>query len=554
MPDDTSPSSPDFTKVGFGAMGNVEVKHDASQHTTHSTTQHSQAHHEDKSTSYNNHVTHQKTTQVSGMHPLLVLALVAILIIGGVLMVMALKPASQTPAATTPPAPSVVIMPQPPVISALPTIQNAEVGVMVGGQFTPRTSFKNGELLTLRLRVSRDCHVRVLYQPAQGDPMLIFPEKGDGSNFVLAGVDLFIPDPAKLAAQSPDATAFKLIHDFGSGPPIQEQVVVQIADEPFAADGTSPAVGTPYRAYPGMTLADARTRGVVRLKGLVAAAAQAKMDQALSQKALPFSIMPCIKIIMKASLQLLIPVLWVSTLSAQTPADGSAMKAGAIADQWKTSPATLGIGRTRGITTRSAVGAPPTPTLRTRGAGLSQTAVDANADALENLRSRGMAILKGAEAAAAQQAQDQNISINADSRQKAESAAPPPPAFVQVPVVAEKQIAFRLRFKKDSTDLADAETASLVSFIATAMKDLPDAIFLLEGHTCDLGEDAHNQRLSEARDLRIRTLLGDMGIPSNRLLSIGQGERHCELPNTSDYNRALNRRVVIGPIELPKKI
>jgi outer membrane protein OmpA-like peptidoglycan-associated protein len=45
-----------------------------------------------------------------------------------------------------------------------------------------------------------------------------------------------------------------------------------------------------------------------------------------------------------------------------------------------------------------------------------------------------------------------------------------------------------------------------------------------------------------------------MGIPSNRLLSIGQGERHCELPNTSDYNRALNRRVVIGPIELPKKI
>jgi hypothetical protein len=37
---DTPPSSsPDFTKVGFGAMGNVEVRHDASQH----------SHHEDKS-------------------------------------------------------------------------------------------------------------------------------------------------------------------------------------------------------------------------------------------------------------------------------------------------------------------------------------------------------------------------------------------------------------------------------------------------------------------------------------------------------------------------
>jgi outer membrane protein OmpA-like peptidoglycan-associated protein len=255
---------------------------------------------------------------------------------------------------------------------------------------------------------------------------------------------------------------------------------------------------------------------------------------------------------MKAILQLLIPALWIATLGAQTPIDGSTMKAGAIADQWKNSPAAPSIVRTRGFTTRGG-DASAAPTPLTRGAGLSQTAVDANADALDNLRSRGMTILKGAEAAAAQQVQDQTLSASSDSRLKVESVSPPP-AFVQVPVVAERQIAFRLRFQKDSTDLADAETAGLVSVIAAAMKELPDAIFLLEGHTCDLGEDTHNQRLSEDRALRIRTLLGDQGIPSNRLLSIGQGERHCELPNTSDSNRALNRRVVIGPIELPKKI
>lgn len=256
---------------------------------------------------------------------------------------------------------------------------------------------------------------------------------------------------------------------------------------------------------------------------------------------------------MKTTLPLLISVLWAATLSAQTPIDGSAMKAGAIAEQWKTSPAAPGTARTRGLTPRSAGDASAAATPRTRGAGLSQTAVDANADALENLRSRGMAILKGAEAAAAQQVQDQTLSTATEARMKVEPE-PPAPVFVQVPVVAERQIAFRLRFQKDSTELADAETAGLVSVIAAAMKELPDAIFLLEGHTCDLGEDAHNQRLSEARALRIRTLLGDMGIPSSRLLSIGQGERHCELPNTSDTNRALNRRVVIGPIELPKKL
>lgn len=300
MSDKPPPTSPDYSQTGYGALGDVKVEHDASQHTTHHTTNTS-------------HV-HQKTTQVSGMHPRQVLALVALLILGGVLLVMALRSTPQ-PAAIIAPAPGqgVVIenkpvipigevvqsgqkpvetLPEPPVPPALPSILNADVGVLAGGRFTPRTSFKTGELLTLRLRVSRSCQVRVLYQPAQGDPMLIFPESGAGSSPVPAGEDVFIPDPARLAAQSPDATAFKLFHDAGSGPPILEQVVVQVADEPFAADGTAPAVGTPYRAYPGMTLADARTRGVVRLKGLAAAAAQAKVDLALTQRVLPFSIMP----------------------------------------------------------------------------------------------------------------------------------------------------------------------------------------------------------------------------------------------------------------------
>lgn len=314
MSDKPRPSSPDYSRTGYGALGDVKVEHDASQHTTHHTTNTSHVHQEDKSTRYHSQVTHQKTTQVSGMHPLLVLALVALLILGGVLLVMALRPTSQ-PLTIIAPAPAAtvvtdnkpvipigepaeaglqhaVIMPEPPVTAGLPAILNADVGVLAGGRFTPRTSFKTGELLTLRLRVSRSCQVRVLYQPAQGDPMLIFPESGAGSSLVPAGVEVFIPDPARLAAESPDATAFKLFHDAGSGPPIVEQVVVQVADEPFAVDGTAPAVGTPYRAYPGMTLADARTRGVVRLKGLEAAAAQAKVDHALTQRVLPFSIMP----------------------------------------------------------------------------------------------------------------------------------------------------------------------------------------------------------------------------------------------------------------------
>jgi outer membrane protein OmpA-like peptidoglycan-associated protein len=246
-----------------------------------------------------------------------------------------------------------------------------------------------------------------------------------------------------------------------------------------------------------------------------------------------------------------------STNAQTSPAtDGSAMKAEDIAKQWQKAPASaagapgLPAGmRTRGIVTRGA--APSQPQTRTRGAALSQHAVEANAAALDNLRSRGVKILHGFEAAAAQAAQDQSIGVaTAPQPQVGSPSNTPPPAFVQVPVVPEKQIAFRLRFKLDSTELADAESDGLVTSIAKAMKELPDSVFLLEGHTCDLGESAHNQSLSEARALRVRTLLGDLGIPSSRLLSVGLGESQSEVPNTSESNRALNRRVVIGPIEL----
>ena len=237
---------------------------------------------------------------------------------------------------------------------------------------------------------------------------------------------------------------------------------------------------------------------------------------------------------------LLTSVLSTVCLNAQVPAssatDGAALRADEIAAQWQKKPALPPGVRTRGMNP---------PAFRTRGAPLSQTAVEANADALKNLRNRGMKILQGAEAAAAQAAQDQAAA-------PAAAPAPPPPAFVEVPVVPEQQIAFRLRFKLDSTDLADTESAALIDRIASAMRALPDAVFLLEGHTCDLGEAPHNQRLSEARALRVRTLLGDQGIPSSRLLSVGQGEAQSEVPNISEENRALNRRVVIGPIELPK--
>jgi hypothetical protein len=173
-----------------------------------------------------------------------------------------------------------------------PGIVSAEVGIWRNGQFEPRSAFKSGELLTLRMRVSSTCQVRVLYQPAQGAPMLMFPEQGAGSDRVEAGVDVFIPDPIKLAAKSADAMAFELFHDSGSGPAIEERLLIQVSDEGFTSEEAVKVKDTPYRIYSGLSLAQAKIRGVIKRLGADAVEAQTKMEADLSQKIISFSIIP----------------------------------------------------------------------------------------------------------------------------------------------------------------------------------------------------------------------------------------------------------------------
>lgn len=66
MPDTPPSSGPDLSKIGFGALGNVEVNHDASQHID------------------------QKTWH--GMHPLLVIALVCVIFVGIILVILVVSP------------------------------------------------------------------------------------------------------------------------------------------------------------------------------------------------------------------------------------------------------------------------------------------------------------------------------------------------------------------------------------------------------------------------------------------------------------------------------
>lgn len=173
-----------------------------------------------------------------------------------------------------------------------PSIVAAAVGIVAGRHFTQKTNFKTGDLLTLQLKVDRACHLRVIYQPLHGDPMRVFPERDGASDRIAAGADILIPDPAKLAAATPDCTVFQLFHDAGSGPPIREQLLIQLSDEPFTDDGSFRPTTNSYRVYRGIPLAQARARGVKKLTGLSAADAQARIDSLLNEQTLSFTIEP----------------------------------------------------------------------------------------------------------------------------------------------------------------------------------------------------------------------------------------------------------------------
>lgn len=232
--------------------------------------------------------------------------------------------------------------------------------------------------------------------------------------------------------------------------------------------------------------------------------------------------------------------------------DGSQFSPDELTNKWKVQPTTMPPGiRTRGFSP----GGTASPNTRTRGLGMSQNASAANHATLENLRIRGVKTMFGQEAVAAQQAQDQKSSpATSTSLQNApEASIPEPVAFIQVPLQTEKQVAFKLEFELNSTELANESSKAELNKIATVMRDLPDSLFLLEGHTCDHGTDNHNQILSEARALKIRSLLADLGVGSERLLAVGRGETEPQVQNQDEASRAQNRRVVIGPIELNQR-
>lgn len=190
-----------------------------------------------------------------------------------------------TSALPTPPLPS----PHANTQATVPLV-TAELGVFVDGHFVANSSFKSGDLLTLRLRVSRNCYLRVIHLSASDVITLLTPLPRNESHYVRSGTDVYLPDPQD---PSPGALryAFKLSHEPGYGPPLHEALIIQVANEPFSFEGTTQTPSL-YPIYADTSLERALSLGIPAVRGLSEPEAQKKMESLLSQCRLNFTIFP----------------------------------------------------------------------------------------------------------------------------------------------------------------------------------------------------------------------------------------------------------------------
>lgn len=71
----------------------------------------------------------------------------------------------------------------------------------------------------------------------------------------------------------------------------------------------------------------------------------------------------------------------------------------------------------------------------------------------------------------------------------------------------------------------------------------------ISGHTDNTGDKAHNEKLSEARaQAVVKALVAKYGIDAKRLTAKGYGDSKPVAPNTTDDNKAKNRRVELKKV------
>lgn len=106
----------------------------------------------------------------------------------------------------------------------------------------------------------------------------------------------------------------------------------------------------------------------------------------------------------------------------------------------------------------------------------------------------------------------------------------------------EVKFKFIVFFDTNKYDLKHESWESITKF-TSYLRANPTAKAEIQGHTDSRASDAYNQTLSQNRAKAVYNALKAQGIEASRLSYKGYGETMPEVPNDSDENMALNRRV-----------
>lgn len=105
-------------------------------------------------------------------------------------------------------------------------------------------------------------------------------------------------------------------------------------------------------------------------------------------------------------------------------------------------------------------------------------------------------------------------------------------------------------FAKDSARIRPEAQARLRELTRT-WSDLKPGRITVTGHTDDLGSAQHGLELSHRRATAVAAQLARRLPPGRfRISAVGKGEANPAVPNTTEANRAKNRRVLIDVREL----
>lgn len=96
-------------------------------------------------------------------------------------------------------------------------------------------------------------------------------------------------------------------------------------------------------------------------------------------------------------------------------------------------------------------------------------------------------------------------------------------------------------FATNSYELNAASKFVIDQFIVF-LKENPKIKIEIQGHTDDKGNPAENLKLSDNRSKAVMEYIVSKGVAQNRITAQGFGQTKPKVPNTSETNRALNRR------------